>query len=94
LLNAGFSVIADIAWAYSMLLTSPLVVTVGLSLTIPLSLIGQMVIDGNYPSWLYWLGACVVVSSFAFISRAESQDRVGGEVLVEVDSSRPASRAA
>lgn len=86
LLNAGFSVVADICWAYAMLLTSPLVVTVGLSLTIPLSLVGQMVFDGNYASPLYWLGACVVVSSFAFISQES------GEADVMVREARPASR--
>lgn len=75
LLNASFSVVSDMCWAWAMLLTSPLVVTVGLSLTIPLSLVGQMVIDGNYASPLYWLGACVVVSSFAFISH-ESETHI------------------
>ncbi|CBF90223.1 uncharacterized protein ANIA_00088 [Aspergillus nidulans FGSC A4] len=39
LINALSSLLSDICWAYAMLLTSPLVVTVGLSLTIPLSLI-------------------------------------------------------
>lgn len=56
-----------------MLLTTPLVVTVGLSLTIPLSLIGQMIQYGQYSSWIYWIGAAVVLSSFIFISK-ESQD--------------------
>lgn len=51
-----------------MLLTSPLVVTVGLSLTIPLSLVGQMVLDGQYSSLEYWIGACIVLCSFIFIN--------------------------
>ena len=56
-----------------MLLTTPLVVTVGLSLTIPLSLVGEMVQYGQYSSMLYWVGAAVVVVSFLFINH-ESQD--------------------
>jgi solute carrier family 35, member F5 len=57
-----------------MLLTSPLVVTVGLSLTIPLSLIGQMVLDGLYSGFTYWFGAGVVFLSFVFINHEESKE--------------------
>lgn len=56
-----------------MLLTTPLVVTVGLSLTIPLSLIGEMVQYGQYSSFVYWVGAAVVFVSFLFINK-ESRD--------------------
>lgn len=55
-----------------MLLTTPLVVTVGLSLTIPLSLIGEMVQYSQYSSFVYWIGAAVVFLSFVFVSN-ESQ---------------------
>jgi solute carrier family 35 protein F5 len=57
----------------AMLLTTPLVVTVGLSLTIPLSLIGEVIQYGQYSSVLYWIGAVVVVLSFVFINH-ESHD--------------------
>lgn len=56
-----------------MLLTTPLVVTVGLSLTIPLSLIGEMIQYGQYSSFVYWIGAAVVFLSFVFVSN-ESQE--------------------
>ncbi|KAJ5199954.1 hypothetical protein N7491_009248 [Penicillium cf. griseofulvum] len=65
--NALASFVSDIAWAYSMLLTTPLIVTVGLSMTIPLSLIGQMVLQSQYSSPLYWVGATIVVSSFLVV---------------------------
>lgn len=61
------------SWAYAMLLTTPLLVTVGLSLTIPLSLIGEMVQYAQYSSWLYWVGAAIVLVSFLFINQ-ESTD--------------------
>jgi solute carrier family 35, member F5 len=80
-LNSVSALASDLAWAYAMVLTSPLVVTVGLSLTIPLSLVGEMVIQGRYEGWLYWLGAAVVVGSFVFVDREER----GDEVLSERD---------
>lgn len=48
LLNSASSFISDYSWAYAMLLTTPLIVSVGLSLTIPLSLVGQIVISQQY----------------------------------------------
>jgi len=71
LFNALSSLVSDFCWAYAMLLTSPLVVTVGLSMTIPLSLIGQILLDGQYASIVYWMGACVVLLSFVFINHEE-----------------------
>ncbi|KAF2200358.1 hypothetical protein GQ43DRAFT_373989 [Delitschia confertaspora ATCC 74209] len=68
LVNSASSLVSDFCWAYSMLLTSPLIVTVGLSLTIPVSLVGQMVLDGQYASVLYWVGAAVMFVSFIIIN--------------------------
>jgi len=72
-INSAASFCSDILWAYAMLLTTPLVVTVGLSLNIPLSLIGEMIQYSQYSSWLYWAGAGVVFISFLFINH-ESQE--------------------
>ena len=66
--NSITSLISDICWAYSMLLTSPLVTTVGLSLTIPLSLVGQMLEYSQNRGVLYWMGACIVLLAFVFIN--------------------------
>jgi solute carrier family 35, member F5 len=79
LINSASSLLSDICWAYAMILTSPLVVTVGLSLTIPLSLVGEMIIQGRFESWVYWVGACIVVGSFIFVDREEKEDEA--EVL-------------
>jgi solute carrier family 35 protein F5 len=72
-LNSASSFVADYCWAYAMLLTTPLVVTVGLSMTIPVSLIGQMILSSQYSSIWYWIGGCVVVLSFLFVNH-ESKD--------------------
>ncbi|KAL2221795.1 hypothetical protein M432DRAFT_600444 [Thermoascus aurantiacus ATCC 26904] len=68
LVNSVTSLVSDICWAYAMLLTTPLVVTVGLSLTIPLSLVGQMILQGQYASPLYWVGAAIVFLSFIIVN--------------------------
>jgi hypothetical protein len=73
LLNSISSFFSDMSWAYAMLLTTPLIVTVGLSLTIPLSLIGEMIQYQQFSSFLYWVGAGIVLLSFLFINH-ESQD--------------------
>ncbi|KAL4919716.1 hypothetical protein BDW62DRAFT_178293 [Aspergillus aurantiobrunneus] len=75
LVNSLSSLLSDICWAYAMLLTSPLVVTVGLSLTIPLSLVGQIFLQGEYATPLYWVGAAVVFVSFLVVNH-ESRDTV------------------
>ncbi|KAK0614112.1 hypothetical protein B0T14DRAFT_539705 [Immersiella caudata] len=73
LANSVASFFSDMSWAYAMLLTTPLVVTVGLSLTIPLSLIGEMIQYAQYSSWVYWVGAGIVFISFVFVNH-ESQE--------------------
>ncbi|TGJ79580.1 hypothetical protein E0Z10_g9189 [Xylaria hypoxylon] len=76
LVNSLASFISDISWAYAMLLTTPLVVTVGLSLNIPLSLIGEMIQYEQYSSFVYWVGAVIVVISFLFVNH-ESHENDG-----------------
>lgn len=81
MMNSAFSLFSDICWAYAMVLTSPLVVTVGLSLTIPLSLVGEMVLQGRKEGLVYWLGALVVVGSFVFVDREEvKEDKKGDDI--------------
>lgn len=57
-----------------MLLTTPLVVTVGLSLTIPLSLVGQIILQGQYAGILYWIGATIVFASFLIVNQESKED--------------------
>jgi solute carrier family 35 protein F5 len=85
-INSISSFVSDIAWAYAMLLTTPLVVTVGLSLTIPLSLVGEMIQYDQYASWIYWVGAAVVFLSFVFINHESQEEEAPKEQRTE---SRP-----
>ncbi|RPA93566.1 hypothetical protein L873DRAFT_1815754 [Choiromyces venosus 120613-1] len=76
LINASITLISDYCWVYAMLLTTPLIVTVGLSLTIPLALLGEMVVLGVWSCAVYWLGAALVFLAFLVVSW-------GGEEVVE-----------
>lgn len=67
-----------------MVLTSPLVVTVGLSLTIPLSLVGELVVQGRSESVVYWIGAIIVVCSFVFVDREEVKEGHEGDDVPSV----------
>lgn len=69
--NASITLTSDFFWAYAMLLTTPLVVTVGLSLTIPLALLGQMVLLGGVAGIWYWVGAGCVFVAFWFLNKEE-----------------------
>ncbi|KAL9612509.1 MAG: hypothetical protein Q9167_002894 [Letrouitia subvulpina] len=87
LVNSAISLVSDFCWAYSIMLTSPLVTTVGLSLTIPLSLIGQMVLNGQSSSVTYWIGAVIVVSSFLLINHESKAEEGTAHELEDSDSS-------
>ncbi|TKA41430.1 hypothetical protein B0A54_06333 [Friedmanniomyces endolithicus] len=91
LCNSAASMISDLAWAYAVLLTSPIVVTVGLSMTIPLSLIGQQLLNSQTASPLYWVGAAVVVLSFIFVSQEEKSEEVKGVAEGEGEGAREPS---
>lgn len=67
--NFAMNLIADVSWAYAMLLTTPLLVTVGLSLTIPIALLAQMLLFWKVPGILYWTGAALVFGAFFLVHR-------------------------
>lgn len=85
--NSLASFVSDLCWAFAMLLTTPLVVTVGLSLTIPLSLIGEMVLNSQYSSFVYWIGAAVVFVSFLFVNN-ESHEATAPVLSIEDEEAR------
>ncbi|XP_047967474.1 uncharacterized transporter C405.03c-like [Salvia hispanica] len=69
LLN-GFvgSVISDYLWALSVVWTTPLVATLGMSLTIPLAMFADMLIHGRHYSAIYILGCIQVFAGFIIAS--------------------------
>ena len=86
LANCVIIFVSDFCWAKAMLLTSPLTVTVGLSITIPLAILGDFVFKDKRMSLLYLLGALCIIGSFLAISMdAEKDDEAASsETLGEV----------
>ncbi|KAL7273115.1 hypothetical protein RUND412_004047 [Rhizina undulata] len=68
-INAMITLTSDYCWAFATLLTTPIIVTVGLSLTIPLALLGQMLLLGRFSSMTYWTGAALVFLAFFLVNR-------------------------
>uniref|UniRef100_A0A5B6ZLK3 Uncharacterized protein n=1 Tax=Davidia involucrata TaxID=16924 RepID=A0A5B6ZLK3_DAVIN len=58
------SVLSDYFWALCVVWTTPLVATLGMSLTIPLAMVADMVIHGRHYSAIYILGSAQVFAGF------------------------------
>ncbi|KAI8065395.1 uncharacterized protein B0P05DRAFT_589970 [Gilbertella persicaria] len=87
LLNAFVGTfLSDYLWLLSMLMTSPLVVTLGISLTIPLALIGDICFKGFIPGFKYTLGALLVIIGFLAVNTnamKEAKEKTQNELLQE-----------
>lgn len=74
--NAFITFVSDFCWCKAVLFTSPLTVTVGLSLTIPLAMVGDWVITGFDVNWWYLTGATIVTLGFLVINKDELEEFV------------------
>ncbi|KAG5648085.1 hypothetical protein DXG03_007120 [Asterophora parasitica] len=74
LLNMFFTLTSDYLYVLAMLKTTPLVVTIGLSLTIPLAVIGDFFL-GKTTQMLVLLGASMVVMSFVVVGLDDARSR-------------------
>ncbi|GAB5366710.1 hypothetical protein AAMO2058_001167000 [Amorphochlora amoebiformis] len=66
------NVISDYLWALAVLLTTPTVATIGLSLTIPLAILSDLFIKGILPSLASLGGAAFVIIGFLVINLAST----------------------
>lgn len=62
------NVISDYLWARAVVLTSPTVATIGMSITIPLGMVSDLMLDKQSPSILSGIGACMVLLGFVFLN--------------------------
>ncbi|CAO2043969.1 unnamed protein product [Urochloa humidicola] len=69
------SVLSDYFWALSVVWTTPLVATLGMSLTIPLAMVADMIIHGRHYSAVYILGSVQVFSGFVIANLADRFSR-------------------
>ncbi|KAK9699923.1 hypothetical protein RND81_08G204400 [Saponaria officinalis] len=65
------SVLSDYFWALSVVWTTPLVATLGMSLTIPLAMLADMVIHGRHYSAVYILGSIQVFVGFVIANLSD-----------------------
>jgi solute carrier family 35, member F5 len=66
----GFAdtVLADYFWARAVVLTSPTVATIGMSITIPIAILTDYFIDGIQATGLACFGAVLVVIGFVLVN--------------------------
>lgn len=65
------SVLSDYFWALCVVWTTPLVATLGMSLTIPLAMVADMMIHGRHYSAIYILGSCQVFAGFVIANLSD-----------------------
>lgn len=77
------TVLADYLWARSVLLTSPLIATLGLSLMVPFAMVSDLVFNDSSFSMWYLIGSMFVVGGFFMVNwtyRSKlNQQYTGGE---------------
>ena len=71
-------VIADYFWARAVVLTSPTVATIGMSITIPLAMISDSLLGKEQPSALSACGALLVVFGFVVLN---TQDQLWASII-------------
>lgn len=62
------TVLSDYLWARAVILTSPTVATIGVSITIPLALVSDFLIHNVLPTLLSGLGASFVIIGFILVN--------------------------
>ncbi|KAB2080321.1 hypothetical protein ES319_A05G063100v1 [Gossypium barbadense] len=69
------SVLSDYFWALSVVWTTPLVATLGMSLTIPLAMVADMIIHGRHFSAVYIFGCIQVFAGFVIANVSDNFSR-------------------
>ena len=79
MVQVATTVVADVLWVVAMMKTTPVVASVGQSLTMPLAIVGDFVLHGA-ASVLAILGCVVVLASFGVLgldTRKEAEHAKG-----------------
>lgn len=86
--NSIISGTSDMLWAAAVLMTSPVLVTVCLSLSIPLAIVGQFLTRSQTPTWLYVVGTVLVMAAVYVVEIGEQHEEVVTEGQAVEDASR------
>lgn len=88
LLNGIFgTVISDFLYAQAVLMTSPLIATLGLTFTIPLAMISDIILHGRAFTWMYFLGSLLVFVGFLLVNWESSKDAQARQVAAPMEAS-------
>eukprot|EP00493_Phyllostaurus_siculus_P014070 UN14284 len=68
IINAVINMISDYTWARSILLTSPLVATIGLTLTVPVAMVSDSIIGQKHFSFHYYMASGLVLIGFFIVN--------------------------
>ena len=68
------NVLSDYLWARAVVLTSPTVATIGMSVTIPLAMLSDFALWNAVPTWLSSLGAFLVLVGFVLVNVTEEHE--------------------
>jgi len=74
LLNGAITLVSDVIYLVAMLKTSPLVVTLGLSLTIPCAILGDLFKGTPMGGWRTYVGGIMVVIAFVVVGAADKAE--------------------
>ncbi len=91
LVNGFFgSVVSDFLWARSVLLTTPVIATLGLTMTIPMALLVDAVVNGRKFNGMYAGGSLLVVLGFVMVNLKHKRDLDVSEAAGEAGAAAPA----
>lgn len=68
------TVLSDYLWARAVVLTSPTVATIGVTITIPLALISDFLLHGASPTALSGTGAFLVLCGFTLVNITQEME--------------------
>jgi len=78
--------VSDYLWVLALLLVSPVVATVALSMTIPLTLIADSIINPDlHFSFVYIIGAVVTIMGFVFVNTTSLNELTCGKCGKKVE---------
>ena len=79
--SGALTLVSDYLYLSALLKTTPLVVTVGLSLTIPLAIVGDIVLGNETGGKIAYVGAAMVLASVLFLGLESAPERLDDVVI-------------
>jgi len=67
--------ISDYCWARSVVLLGPLITTLGITLTFPISLFIDICYHGKRFTWLYLIGSACIFAAFGVIAFKSTKEK-------------------